>query len=326
MSDEPIKTPISNAEQWHFLFVHRAKVELVCGKVEQSYPTFIHRNIVYRVERKRIRKDEQATVSGLLFVKGDSIGIQRLLDSYFFGIHLGWDCATHQVANIPDHVMQSFMQVSQLNPTRIRFMPHPLGYYATGHTMVKFTSGPLTGMEGFRIRIARDKCLVTTLGGMTIAIGGIHRDSFENADEYVRQRREQLLNTPAESTPKRSAIQEEISTCFLLVENNLDLLVVAASLKPRLLRAWQNVRQKRFDDAVEAAVAVIDEMGSRFSTLLSKFRPADYADLADAARESKEILQAIQSNPDASTDLKELVEEELESLAIRYPEMFAALA
>ena len=75
------------------------------------------------------------------------------------------------------------MKVAQVEPTRIRFMPNAFGHYAKGNPLLRITSGPLAGMEGYKIRIARDKCFVTTLGGMTVAIGGIHRDSFENLED-----------------------------------------------------------------------------------------------------------------------------------------------
>ena len=61
-------------------------------------------------------------------------------------------------------------------------MPHPLEYYSVGHPLVKITSGVLDGLEGYQIRISRNKCLITTMGGLTIAIGGVYKENFENVD------------------------------------------------------------------------------------------------------------------------------------------------
>ncbi|WP_258321677.1 hypothetical protein [Bacteroides sp. ET336] len=94
------------------------------------------------------------------------------------------DRSTGLPAVIRDKSMQTFIRMSRVSPYRIRFMQHPIDYYSTGHPLVKITSGILDGVEGYQIRISRDKCLVTTIGGLTIAIGGISKENFENIDEY----------------------------------------------------------------------------------------------------------------------------------------------
>lgn len=62
---------------------------------------------------------------------------------------------------------------------RLRLLQHPFPYYAEGNTLVRMTSGAASGLTGYRIRIARDRCLVTDVSGLAVAIGGIHNDSFE---------------------------------------------------------------------------------------------------------------------------------------------------
>lgn len=199
---------------WCYLFVHHAKVEAVCKVLEKHYSLFIHKILIYKREHKHIRKQEYPTISGLLFVQGDGEEVQHFLKANFAGLHLVNDCSTHQIAIIPDRIMQPFMQVSGIAPTRIRFMPHTFDYYNAGNTLVRITSGVLAGMEGYRIRIARDKCLITSMGGMTVAIGGIYRESFENLDEYVRQRREQLKQKRASTGNDLTPIQAEMDKCF----------------------------------------------------------------------------------------------------------------
>lgn len=310
---------------WHYMFVHRAKVGLVCNKVEKEYPVFIHREITYRKERNHILKDKRATISGLVFVRGDGVAIQRLLNSYFYGLFLSRDCATRQVATIPDGTMQAFMQVMKVNPTRIRFMPHPLGYYSEDNVMVKLTSGPLAGMEGFRIRIARDRCLVTSVGGLTVAIGGIHGDSFENADDYVMQRRLAQREDREEAAPPLTPIQADVDSCFFLPQNPLDVLAMAASLRPRVARAEQNVLAGRFNEAVEASIAVLSEAGSRYPAISAALRHAQCAELKQTLRKARNVMETVLAHADTPTDIKENVEAALESLPIRHPELWAAL-
>lgn len=87
-------------------------------------------------------------------------------------------------------------------------------------------------MEGYCIRIARDKCLVTTVGNMTVAIGGISKESFENVDEYIRQRQEtQNGSQPLTYNDEFVSFQSDIAQCFFYPQNRLDLMVLARSLE-----------------------------------------------------------------------------------------------
>lgn len=67
--------------------------------------------------------------------------------------------------------------------SRLRILQHPFSYYAEGNTLVRMTSGDVTGMEGYRIRIHRDRKLVVDLGDIAVAIVGIFRDTFEEVEK-----------------------------------------------------------------------------------------------------------------------------------------------
>ena len=99
-------------------------------------------------------------------------------------------------------------------------MPHPLDYYSEGHPLVRITSGLLEGFEGYRIRISRNKCLVTSIGGMTVAISGISNDSFENVDEYITLRRGQQMAGNVDSGCP-NGLHGEIARCFFRPSVNL---------------------------------------------------------------------------------------------------------
>lgn len=177
----------SGVTSWCYLFVHHAKLNLIERLLNKKFKTFIHKTTVYKKERKQVRKKDKPTISGLIFIQGDKVEIQEFLNRNCHGIYLANDCSTKTTAVIPDEIMRPFMQLD-LGCNRVRFMPHPLNYYSDGHYLIRITSGLLTGFEGYIIRISRNKCLVTSIGGITVAINGINKDSFENVDEYVRQR------------------------------------------------------------------------------------------------------------------------------------------
>lgn len=311
---KPVEAP-----SWCYLFIHHARVDAVCKVLEKRFMVFIHKSIIYRRENKRIRQEEKPTVSGLVFIQGKGTDIQDLLESKFPGLSLARDCSTYQIAVIPDSTMQPFMQVSEVAPTRIRFMPHTFGYYSDGNPLVRITSGLLAGLEGYRIRIARDKCLVTSIGGMTVAIGGIHRESFENLDEYVRQRRQQMKSDRKSSYVTFTPLQQEIDSCFFTPQSQLDVMAMAEGLVPWTMRVKSCLRNKDFDGAMEIALFMLEEIGIRFRAFHDNPKISDMRSISDICREADKALLSVMGSEDVSTDLKEIVETGRESLAIRFP-------
>jgi transcription antitermination factor NusG len=166
-------------EAWRYLFIHRNKLSQVTRKLQEQFFVFIHHHMVSVSDGRHTRYEERPTISGLIFVQGEAQRIQHYLDSLFNGVYLMKDHSTGQVAVIADTEMQTFIRIAESDKTRIRFMPHPLEYYAVDNDLVRITSGPLAGLEGYRIRIARDRCLITTFGGLTVALGGAGRNDYE---------------------------------------------------------------------------------------------------------------------------------------------------
>lgn len=133
------------------------------------------------------------TISGLIFIQGKTKVIKKYLWERFPQYHLVNDCSTRKAAVIPDSVMQPFMRIANTDPSRIRFLVNPLTHYAEGNTLVEIMTGPLAGLQGYIIRIDRDRKLVIGVGDMTVAIGGVHKENFEKVEEValavnIRQR------------------------------------------------------------------------------------------------------------------------------------------
>lgn len=179
-SAEESVSPGGECTSWCYLFVHHSKVEQTDRLLSEKFKTFIHRTTVYKKDDKKIRKEERPTISGLVFVQGDKVEIQDFLNRNCHRVYLARDCTTKDTAVIPDKIMRSFMQFD-LGRNRVRLMPHPLTYYSEGHSLIRVTSGLLAGFEGYIVRISRNRCLVTSLGGLTVSISGISKETFENA-------------------------------------------------------------------------------------------------------------------------------------------------
>lgn len=173
---------VSAQTSWCYLFVHHSKVNSFTVKLERdSIRYFIHKTVVYQ-RRKRTRgihSIEKPTVSGLIFLQGLPSELQQYLDINFPNQHLVNNCSTHLPAVIPASTMESFMSVLESSPDRVRFLLRPFMYYAGGNIKLRITSGDLAGIEGYVIRIDRDRHLVMDIGGMAVAISGVHCEKFE---------------------------------------------------------------------------------------------------------------------------------------------------
>ena len=75
------------------------------------------------------------------------------------------------------------MRVTETSPERIRFLLHPYHYYARNRILLRITTGEMAGLEGYIIRIDRDRRLVMDIGGMSVAISGVHAEHFEEVEQ-----------------------------------------------------------------------------------------------------------------------------------------------
>ena len=171
---------------WSYLFVHNRKVDLFTKQLDKDRITyFIHKNVIFqrRKDSRGIQTIEKPSVSGLIFLRGFSDDLQNYLSAEFPSYHLVNDCSTHHPAVISHSRMVPFMRLMAASPDRIRFLLHPLNYYAGGNTKIRITSGFLSGIEGYIVRIDRDRRLIMDVGGMTVAVSGVHLERFEVVED-----------------------------------------------------------------------------------------------------------------------------------------------
>lgn len=201
---EPTRDRSQAPVPWSYLFIRKRDAGYFSLKAETEggFRTFIHRTIITDASGKSEKgkpngsaQDREAsngttegrpTISGLIFIQGKTKIIKRYLWERFPQYHLVNDCSTRKAAVIPDSVMQPFMRIANTDPSRIRFLVNPLTHYAEGNTLVEIMTGPLAGLQGYIIRIDRDRKLVIGVGDMTVAIGGVHKENFEKVEEVAR--------------------------------------------------------------------------------------------------------------------------------------------
>lgn len=201
---EPTRDKSQVPVPWSYLFIRKRDAEYFSLKAETEggFRTFIHRTIITDASGKSEKgkpngsaQDREAsngttegrpTISGLIFIQGKTKVIKKYLWERFPQYHLVNDCSTRKAAVIPDSVMQPFMRIANTDPSRIRFLVNPLTHYAEGNTLVEIMTGPLAGLQGYIIRIDRDRKLVIGVGDMTVAIGGVHKENFEKVEEVAR--------------------------------------------------------------------------------------------------------------------------------------------
>ena len=177
----------ANPGSWSYLFVHHRKVLAIEERLKKDGIThFVHKTMRYykRAGNRKVLHEETPTISGLVFLQGSTSFLAAYLDERFPDYHLCKSCSTGRYAEIPDSQMQPFMRVCETSPERIRFLLHPFHYYARNRILLRITTGELAGLEGYVIRIDRDRRLVMSVGGISVAIAGVHAEKFEEVEPY----------------------------------------------------------------------------------------------------------------------------------------------
>lgn len=165
---------------WYYIFLHHTRLEKVKKLLDTRFITFVHKTVSYSKKEGHVKSIEKPTIPGLLFVQGDKHEIQLYLSKNLPGLYLAKDRSSGDTAVISNNEMQSFVRLSAVDEGGIRVLEKPFEYYSEGNRKVRVVSGILKGTEGYIVRISREKCLVTALGNITVAISGIIKESIED--------------------------------------------------------------------------------------------------------------------------------------------------
>lgn len=344
---------------WSYLFIRNRDAENFSLKAETEggFRTFIHRTIVTDAPGKtsKVKSEDQGsgksategrpTISGLIFIQGKTKVIRKYLWERFPQYHLVNDCSTRKAAVIPDSVMQPFMRIANTDPSRIRFLVNPLTHYAEGNTLVEIMTGPLAGLQGYIIRIDRDRKLVIGVGDMTVAIGGVHKESFEKVEEVaravnirqrarrqaeqrrLRERIEANVNADVASQPPDprllTPIQQKVDTAFFTPETFNDILVITTNIELWTERARRLIQAGNLADASEILTFILEEIGYWFTNIYKK-KSIDLTPVKKAGNNAYKTALTILDNKYLPERTRQNLETNLDSQILRHGYLFIA--
>lgn len=360
---EPTRDRSQAPVPWSYLFIRKRDAEYFSLKAETEggFRTFIHRTIITDASGKSEKgkpngsaQDREAsngttegrpTISGLIFIQGKTKVIKKYLWERFPQYHLVNDCSTRKAAVIPDSVMQPFMRIANTDPSRIRFLVNPLTHYAEGNTLVEIMTGPLAGLQGYIIRIDRDRKLVIGVGDMTVAIGGVHKENFEKVEEVaravnIRQRarrqaeqrrlRERIeVNVNADVAPQPpdprllTPIQQKVDTAFFTPETFNDILVITTNIELWTERARRLIQAGNLADASEILTFLLEEIGYWFTNIYKK-KSIDLTPLKKAGNNAYKTALTILDNKHLPERTRQNLETNLDSQMLRHGYLFIA--
>ena len=350
---------------WSYLFIRKRDAENFSLKAETEggFKTFVHRTIITDASGKSTKgkpngsaQDREAgngttategrpTISGLIFIQGKTKVIKKYLWERFPQYHLVNDCSTRKAAVIPDSVMQPFMRIANTDPSRIRFLVNPLTHYAEGNTLVEIMTGPLAGLQGYIIRIDRDRKLVIGVGDMTVAIGGVHKENFEKVEEVaravntrqrarrqaeqrrLRERIEVNVNADVALQPPDprllTPIQQKVDTAFFTPETFNDILVITTNIELWTERARRLIQAGNLADASEILTFLLEEIGYWFTTIYKK-KSIDLTPVKKAGNNAYKTALTILDNKHLPERTRQDLETNLDSQMLRHGYLFIA--
>lgn len=347
---------------WSYLFIRKRDAEYFSLKAETEggFRTFIHRTIVTDASGKSTKgkpndsaQDREAsngttegrpTISGLIFIQGKTKVIRKYLWERFPQYHLVNDCSTRKAAVIPDSVMQPFMRIANTDPSRIRFLVNPLTHYAEGNTLVEIMTGPLAGLQGYIIRIDRDRKLVIGVGDMTVAIGGVHKENFEKVEEVaravntrqrvrrqaeqrrLRERIEANVNADVALQPPDprllTPIQQKVDTAFFTPETFNDILVITTNIELWTERARRLIQAGNLADASEILTFLLEEIGYWFTDIYKK-KSIDLTPVKKAGNNAYKTALTILDNKHLPERTRQDLETNLDSQMLRHGYLYS---
>ena len=313
-----------NCTSWSYLFVHNQKVKSIEEQLKKDGVThFVHKTIKY-VPRHRnrggMREVEIPSVSGLIFLQGNPEILQDYLDKNIKPYKLCKNCSTGKVATIPCNQMEPFMRVAETDPERLRFLLRPFVYYSKNRTLLRILTGEYAGLEGYVIRIARDRKLVMDVGGMAVALSGIHAERFEEVNKNEADKKEREL-FHKRNLQERNAF---IDRYFHRVKTAQEVSAQVENIEILRLQTLADVRDKKLDlkDAFATFYFMIEEIGYYYAPFIDSFNN-ELSPIFEAGRTVMEEMQnVITKFKNSDKELHDRCETEFEALQTNYGYLF----
>lgn len=308
---------------WSYIFVHNQKVRAIESTLRNDQLTFfVHKTIRYVPRRGRnntLREVVSPTVSGLVFLQGSPQKLKAYLDEKIPGYKLCKNCSTGRVATIPCSQMEPFMRIAETDPDRIRFLLRPFVYYAQNRTLLRITTGEYAGLEGYVIRIARDRKLVMDVGGMSIAISGIHAERFEEVDKKP------VAPSSAPAFYQRNLHERNafVDRYFHPVRTPQEVTAQTENIEMLRRQTLSDVLRKKLDmkDALEIFSFIIEEIGYYYAPFLDHFKD-NLLPILEAGKKVFQELSHLISTLPATDDSRQRSESAYDELRTNYGYLF----
>lgn len=312
----------SDGTTWSYLFVHHCKVKSMEEQLIIDGRTyFVHKTIRYfkKQGKHRVQHQEVPTVSGLVFFQGYPKEIQAYLNKKFPNAHLCKNCSTGRVAIIEDSQMRPFMRVNEKEPERIRFLLKPFHYYARNRILLRITTGELAGLEGYVIRIDRDRRLVMDVGGMSVAFSGVHAEHFEEVESEVSSK-EDTQPFYHRNLQEREAL---IDRYFHPVKTATEIAAQAENIDYLREYLLAEMAQKRMDihQAWCTYTFIIKEIGYYYAPFVEQFKEK-LDPIMNMGVKILQELDRILDNPSLENDTKARYQTQHEELMMDYAYLF----
>ena len=291
----------SNGTTWSYVFVHNSKVKKMEEQLEKDKITyFVHKTVRYfkKLGKQKVQHQEVPTVSGLVFFQGFPEEIQTYLDKKF---------------------PRTFMRVVETSPERIRFLLHPYHYYARNRILLRITTGEMAGLEGYIIRIDRDRRLVMDIGGMSVAISGVHAEHFEEVEQS------KTLITHENIFYQRNLQERQvlIDRYFHPVKDDKEVALQAENIDYLRKYALDEVAHNRitFNDTWNIYSFIIEEIGYYYSPFIEQFKEHLDPIMREGGKVLQEMEQIIKS-PHVSPNEKIRYENDYQRILSQYDYLF----
>ena len=118
---------------------------------------------------------EEVAIHNLVFVKSTTEILDEFIRKSKHPITYLKNLSTGTTAIISEKEMQNFILITKSKIEGLRFLDENIDRFCTGDKKVRVTGGMFDGLEGYVIRIRRDRKLVIRIEGITaVAVAGIH--------------------------------------------------------------------------------------------------------------------------------------------------------
>ena len=309
---------------WSYLFIHHTKVMSCEEQLKKDGLTYFVHKTIKNVPRHRnrggMREIEKPTVSGLIFIQGNPDKIQAYLNVKMPSHKLCKNCSTGKVATIPCNQMEPFMRVAETEPERLRFLLRPFVYYSKNRTLLRIVTGDYAGLEGYVIRIARDRKLVMDVGGMAVALSGVHAERFEEVNKNEADKKERELFYKRNLHERHAFIDRY----FHRVKNAQEVSAQVENIEILRLQTLVDVRNKKLDlkDAFDTFYFMIEEIGYYYAPFIDSFKD-ELRPIFEAGKTvMQEIENAIKIFKNGDVELHNRCETEFEALQNHYGYLF----